>query len=169
MEKATAIIEMAQPFEVQTIVYPVTEAKIKEVEEKFKNFPTDLNIKKNYQFIKKGVSEVSKLITGTEAKRKELKKGALEYGRQVDSVAKEIKERLASVYSPMKKIKVDFDTAAEIAKREAERKEEERQNSISEKMDALRNIVTDNILSSSDVLKEAIKGIRASELAWAEE
>jgi len=164
-----ALVEMGQPFEVQKVTYPVTELKLTEVEKRFADFQEDLSIKENYLFIKGGVKEVKKLITGTEARRKELKSGALDYGRKVDAAAKTIKERLDGVYQPMLEAKTTFDTAAEIAKREADRKEEERLDGISLKIEGLKNIVSDNILSSSAVLKESISTVENDSLDWSEE
>ncbi len=163
------IIDMAQPFAVQKIEFPVTELILKGVEEKFKDFEKDLSVKENYSFVKKGATEVGKLITGTERKRKDLKQGALDYGRKIDTVAKSIKERLQAGHVPMKEAKSAHDTAVEIAKREAERVEEERQDKIEIEMDNLRNIVSNNIMSDSAELKSCIVAIKQNNLEWAEE
>lgn len=55
-----------------------------------------------------------------EAKRKELKAGALEYGRRVDAVAKELLSVVTEVESPLKELKSAVDAEKERLKREAE-------------------------------------------------
>ena len=111
------------------IKYSVTEQSLKEIEEQYHPslIPADLSDKENYEMVRKGIAHVRGLRGDVESKRKELKKDALEFGRKVDEAAKQIKDRLLAVETPMKEAKQNYDTAIEIAKREAARKEEERQ------------------------------------------
>ncbi len=169
MEEKNAVVQMAQPFESQLITYPTTEEAIQEVEEKFKDIPDDLSVKENYTFVKKGISVVGKMVTATETRRKELKKNALEYGRKVDSMGNSIKDRLNAVRQPMKEVKVKFDTAEEIKRREVERQEKERQEAIEIRINEIRNMVADNIQSNSVTLKELIDDLQKNTFRWAAE
>ncbi|MBL0716855.1 MAG: hypothetical protein JJV89_02290 [Desulfosarcina sp.] len=169
MEEKNAVIQMTPSFENQLITYSTTEEMIQEMEKKFQDIPEDLAIKKNYTFVKQGISVITKMITTTETRRKELKKKALEYGRNVDKKGNNIKDRLDAVRQPMKEKKVAFDTAAEIARREEERKEAERQEVIEVRINCIHNLVSDHIQSSSNTLQGLIVNLEEDTCSWAEE
>lgn len=167
MKEDTAI-DLKQSYAVQEIKYP-TEASIQIVEDEFKDFPTDMEVKENYTFVKSGVKKVKKLITATESHRKMLKKDALEYGRNVDKAAKSISGRFIAVNKPMIKVMTDHETKEEIARREEERIEKERQEGIETKIDEMSTIVSDNITTDSGIIKEIIGSLEEDDLSWSEE
>lgn len=164
------VINLAQPFRVQKVVYPVTEIKLQALEQEFAEFPRDLTVKKNYEVVKGGAKKLKKLINNTENHRKFLKKESLEYGRTVDSVAKQIRKRLSVLWSPMSNAITDYDNKEEIKRREIEKKEEERLESISNKIVQLKSVVDDVFYSNADHVKETIKQIMDNDpTLWAEE
>ena len=80
------------------IVYDVEDAVIQEMEEKFLPLKVDgPQDKEGFQEVKKARIIVKKTRCEVEAKRKELKSDALQYGKNVDAEAKRIKDRLEPI------------------------------------------------------------------------
>jgi len=152
------------------IVYSVTEQALQQLETEYADIPTDLEVKKNYAFVKKGIATIRKYRSEVEQRRKELKKDALEYGRKVDAAAKEIKERLLAIETPMKQLKTDFDTKKEIERREKIRKEEERLEKIHEGIAEIKTLIDIGISQSSTEIQAAISDLEKNNVEdWAQE
>ena len=168
-------MENTNEIEVKTImtdavVFDVTTANINELREKYKDFPTDLTVKENYEVVRLGVGEIKKIRGRVEVRRKELKADALAYGHKVDSAAKEIKKALLEIETPMAQLKKDFDTQAEIEKREAARKEEERIDTIHSAIASIKSLVEQNISADSDMICAVIDGLKIEKPeTWADE
>lgn len=64
-----------------------------------------------YEAVKAGLSELVSLRTGVERSRKELKAGALEYGRKVDRAAKDATAKILEIEAPLKQRKLAVDNA----------------------------------------------------------
>lgn len=78
--------------------YNVTDAAVNELKQKYGNLTIAGTADKDtYKVVAAGVSELRKIRTGIEAKRKELKEIALKYGRAVDDEAK----RLTALVQPL--------------------------------------------------------------------
>ncbi|MBL0732223.1 MAG: hypothetical protein JJW03_05150 [Desulfosarcina sp.] len=169
MEEQNAIVEMTPSFENQAITYSTTNEIIQEMEKKFKDIPEDLSDKENYGFVKDGIKILTKMITATETRRKDNNRKAIDYKARNDEKGNGIKDRLDAIRQPMKCKKVAFDTAEEIKRREEERKEAERQALIETRIDNIRNMVTDNIQSNSNVLRDVLAGLKNDSCEWAEE
>jgi hypothetical protein len=164
-------VEAAENTESKQVVnYPVTLQKIAELEKEYKEIPTDLTVKANYEIVKKRAAHLRTLRGEVEKRRKELKADALAYGKLVDSTAKEITERLLVIEEPIATAKKDFDTAAELAKREAALKEERRVDGIAGKIASIRATVEYYISKTSTEIQEAMVKL-ADEIpaAWADE
>ena len=184
MESETAVAELEerqdeheeaelleeQPFN-QVVQYSVTLAQIAKLAEQYKEVPADLTIKENYAFCQKGTSHIRGLRGKVEDRRKNLKQGALEFGRKVDSVAKELKEKLLAIEEPMAKAKKDHDTKIEIEKREKALAEERRVDAINERIAGIKALVEAHISSPSIHIAEAIYNVEHScvDIGWAEE
>jgi len=152
------------------IVYSVDEQKIIQLKQKYAVLPTDLEVKENYTFIKEGIAKIRKCRSEVEQRRKELKKDALEYGRNVDFVAKEIKKRLLAIETPMKQLKTDFDTKKEIERREKIRKEEERLEKIHEGIAGIKTLIDVGISQKSTEIQTAISQLENNNVEdWAQE
>ncbi len=169
MEEQNAVVEMTPAFENQLITYTTTDELIQEMEEKFKDIPEDLSDKKNYAFVKKGISVITKMITATETRRKDNNRKAIDYKARNDAKGNGIKDRLDAIRQPMKCKKMAFDTAEEIKRREEERIEAERQALIETRIDNIRNLVTENIQSNSNTLRDVLAGLKNDSCEWAEE
>lgn len=154
----------------QVIVYPVSQNMIAELRVKYADVPQDLSHKDSYEYVRKAVGELKKYRTAVEARRKELKADALEYGRKVDAAAKELTEGIVSIEEPLATAKKDYDTAEEIKKREAALAEERRVDGINERIAQVRAAVTAHISSSSATISTIIGEISAlTPCAWADE
>jgi hypothetical protein len=120
------------------IVYSVTDEALKSLEEKWTEIP-DCSDKKNYEVVRKGISEVVGLRTSVEKRRKELKADSLEYGRRVDSAAKSIKDRLVAIETPLKAAKGKVDDAKRLEKERKAKIEKDRVDGILAKITAIRD------------------------------
>ncbi len=159
-----------QPEMNDIITYNVTMKQIGELKVKYADVPTGLTVKENYEAVRLGIAEIKKLRSSVESRRKELKADALEYGRNVDNAAKEIKEALLEIETPMKLIKTEFDEQKELEKREATRKEEERIDNIQGLIASIKASVESNISSTSDTINTVIDGLKLEKPEkWADE
>jgi hypothetical protein len=107
------------------IVYNVTEEALRELEDTWKDVP-DCNDKEGYRLATRGIGDLRTLRVNVEKRRKELKKDALEYGRNVDKTAKSITGRIVALEDPMKAAKQVVDDAKRLEKERKEREEQER-------------------------------------------
>ena len=105
------------------VVFSVTDAGIAELEAKHRGLVVAHGDKKGYLALTQAIAEVRTARTDVEKRRKELKQDALEYGRLVDSTAKQITERLEAIEGPLKANKEQIDAENERIKREKEEAE----------------------------------------------
>ena len=128
-------------------------AGLAELTEKYSDGPpADLSVPENYEACRLAVSEMRKKRTGAEKIRKELKADALEYGRKVDGIAKQIIDHIANLEEPYAKAKKDYDTKVEIEKREKALAEERRVDGIASRIAEIGALVTAHVSSSSSVI-----------------
>ncbi len=153
------------PLQTDTVLmYPVTDQEIERLAAEYKEVPTDLTIKANYELCRKAASEIRSLRGETEKWRKDKKADALAWGKKVDGAAKTITERLLAIEEPFANAKKDFDTAVEIAKREAVLAEERRVDGIADRIAGIKALAEANISSSSAVIKEVMAKITSEEV-----
>ena len=157
--------------ETKIVKYSVTMAQIAKLKKEYNEVPKDLSVKKNYELVKKAASHIRGLRGEVEKRRKELKADALEWGRKVDSTAKEITTALIEIEEPFATAKKDHDTAIELAKREAVLKEEKRVDAIAERIATIKALVEKNISATSAAIMLDIEGISQDDLVaeWAME
>jgi hypothetical protein len=134
------------------IEYDVTEEGLSKIESRWETVP-DCHERENYELVRKGVSEIVGLRGDVERRRKELKKDALEYGRNIDAAAKKIVSRLSAVETRLKTAKGEIDEEKRIEK---ERKKEEERQRLAEleiKVQLVRNMAAIRIDDTSDTLR----------------
>jgi len=153
------------------IAYSITDAQITRLEEEFAEVPQDLSVKANYEICRKATSTIRGLRGDVEKRRKELKADALEYGKKVDSAAKEITARLLAIEEPFAIAKKDYDTAEEIAKREAALAEERRVDGIADRIASIKAKVERAISATAPQIKDMMAEISVNDLpaTWADE
>lgn len=163
--------ESSESIKTQVIKFSITEQALSTIEDTYhvKNLPIDLLIKENYAMVYNAVSYIRKQRGAVENHRKDLKHDALEYGRKVDSAAREIKDRLLAVELPWKDAKTAHDTAIEIAKREAAAKEEARIDAINEKIANIKALVTSGVSADSTTIKGYLDKLENETCVWADE
>jgi chromosome segregation ATPase len=110
----TAITESLAP----VVKYNVSDAAIEELREKYAGLT--IRSSKDYEVVRVGLAELRTLRTRVEDTRVELKAGALEYGRAVDSEAKRLKAMLEDIEEPLKIEKQKVDDEKARVKREKE-------------------------------------------------
>lgn len=76
--------------------------------------------KDGYKAVQQGLSHVKKIRTSVEARRKELKAPALEFGRAIDAEAKRITEALTPIEEHLRTQKATIDEAIEAERRAVE-------------------------------------------------
>ena len=136
----------------QVITYCVTKAEIAKLADKYKDVPSDLSVKENYEFCRVGSGEIRGLRSEVEKRRKELKADALAWGKKVDGTAKEITALLIDIEEPMATAKKEYDTAIEVAKREAALAEEKRVDGIAARIAMIQALPAAHISSTSEVI-----------------
>ena len=145
--------ELEEKKQTKVVKYSVTLAQIARLEEKYAVVPEDLSIKKNYELVKKTTAHLRGLRSEVEKRRKELKADALAWGKLVDGTAKEITEKLLAIETPHANAKKEYDTAIELAKREAALAEEKRIDGIAERIAGIKALPTSHISSTSAVIE----------------
>lgn len=139
----------------QPITYDVKEAKIKELSIKRDSILAEYQKNKDIDPVKKGKREAGKLRISIEKRRKELKSEALEYGRQVDNLAKEVSEPVNAIESSYGDVIAEYDAELERLAREAREKEEARIAAIQDKLNQIKELCIfsyGEIHTSNDVL-----------------
>lgn len=108
--------------------------------------------KPSYKAVVSAIADIRGRRTAVEKRRKELKAGALDYGRRVDGEAKRITELLEAIEEPLKERKVAEDS-----------KETKRISSIQERIEAIRMMVP-TVPTSPDALSEILFDVDTMEI-----
>ena len=174
MNETNEAFEAAESIKTQVIKFSITEQALALLEttysiEKLQKIENHLSDKQNYKTVHDAVSYIRKQRGAVESHRKNLKSDALEYGKKVDSAAREIKERLLAVEIPWKGAKAAFDTAVEIEKRKAAAAEEKRVDDINERIANIKALVERSISASTTIIEAAINELNGMSVEWADE
>lgn len=174
MNETNEAFEAAESIKTQVIKFSITEQALALLEttysiEKLQKIENHLSDKQNYKTVHDAVSYIRKQRSAVESHRKNLKSDALEYGKKVDSAAREIKERLLAVETPWKDAKTTFDTAVEITKRKAAAAEEKRVDDINERIANIKALVERSISASTTIIEAAINELNGMSVEWADE
>lgn len=150
------------------VVFSVTDAGIAELEAKHRGLVVAHGDKNGYLALTQAIAEVRTARTDVEKRRKELKQGSLDYGRLVDSTAKQITERLEAIEGPLKANKEQYDAEVERIKREKEEAERLRIAGIQSLIAAIVNAPASLASASTERLRQAIEKAEAMEISIAE-
>ena len=156
-----------QEIVLSAIKYPVNNTYLDELLEEYKDIPNinpdadeDL-VREQFQFVLKGHKAFVKARNQIEKTRKTLKAPALEYGKKVDSIAKEYKSKIELTEQKLQiQRKLVEDNEAR-KQREAEEAEELRVETIKNKILAFKNLPLNHFNSDSEALKKALESINA--------
>lgn len=121
------IVELPIP-KFPPIEYGVTEAALAELAERFKD--PDASTDDGYELCKDGVREMTALRMAVETRRKDLKSPALDFGREVDKQAKDIKRRIKLIEAPVREAKEAVDEIQQEIARKAAKAEQARVDAI---------------------------------------
>jgi hypothetical protein len=127
-EKKNAALEDTEVIEAMGVVrYDLSVAEAtKRAEEYRPLISADINEPGQYALVRDGERDLKALRIAVEKRRKDLKAASIEYGRKVDSKAKEIIAPMEVVEKQLNDIRTAFDTRAEVARREEAEKEQRR-------------------------------------------
>lgn len=146
------------------VIFSVTDAGIAELEAKHRGLVVVHGDKKGYLALTQAIAEVRTVRTDVEKRRKELKQDALDYGRLVDSTAKQITDRLEAIEGPLKANKEQIDAENERIRKEREEAERLRVAGIQSRIADIGKSVTALAGVSSDRLRQAIEGALVLEI-----
>ena len=150
------------------VVFSVTDAGIAELEAKHKGLVVAHGDKKGYLALTQAIAEVRTARTDVEKRRKELKQDAIDYGRLVDSTAKQITERLEAIEGPLKANKEQIDAENERIRKEKEEAERLRIAGIQSLIAAIANAPAAFAAASTERLRQAIEKAEAMEISIAD-
>ena len=150
------------------VVFSVTDAGIAELEAKHRGLVVAHGDKKGYLALTQAIAEVRTARTDVEKRRKELKQDALDYGRLVDSTAKQITERLEAIEGPLKANKEQIDAENERIRKEKEEAERLRSAGIQSLIAAIANAPAAFAAASTERLRQAIEKAGAMEISIAD-
>lgn len=159
--KAEIVLDEIKAPILQNIKYPVSKVDLELLLEEFKNIPdidpeSDL-APKQYQFVLKGHKAFVKARTSIEKVRKELKAPALDYGKEVDDLAKEFQAKINPTEDLLKIARDKVENYEKQKIREAEEREEKRISAIRTLIAEMKNVPLQHFSSSSLLIKEAIE------------
>ncbi len=137
------------------VEYTVTAAVLEALKAQYSVVP-DCSTKKGYKETKAALSVLRPIRTGLEKERKKLKADALEYGRRVDSVAKEIKETIEGIEKPFLDAKAAEDEKIEAAKK----LDDERKAKILSKIEAIKAAPM-KLPRNAERIQQAIDNLKA--------
>ena len=135
--------------------YEEFRAKVEGVKETC-NFLPDVASKEGYEKSKRVALDVGKILTNLESRRKELKQESLDFGRRIDSQAKEIAAELEAFQLPHKRAYKELDNLRK--EREAARKAE-----LAARVENIANLPEMMRDSDSDSVKAALEGLHNEE------
>ena len=159
------IVEENKAVVLSEIKYPVSQTDLKALLEEYKDIPeidpdadADL-VHEQFQFVLKGHKAFVKARTGIEKTRKQLKQPALDYGKQVDGIAKEFQSMISTTENKLQiQRKIVEDNEAR-KQREAEEAEELRIDNIKKLIADIRSLTGVHYNSNSEALTKALEAL----------
>lgn len=106
----------------EVAAYDFVSAALKELKDTYGSEVPDMTSKEGYDRSKQIASEMTKLRTSLESKRKEIKSPALAYGKMIDSEAKRLAEEIKSIEEPHKSAYREYDAEKKRRKEAFEQK-----------------------------------------------
>jgi hypothetical protein len=150
-------------FTEQPIVYNIAEEGMAALEKMWETVP-DCSDNESYKTVKEGIRDIVSLRTSLEARRKELKRESLDYGKRVDSVASGFKGRLEAVESKLKEAKAVVDKKKEAEKEAKRLKEQARVDAIQGQIDDIRRMAIVQPGFSSETIQTGIKALEGMDI-----
>lgn len=149
----------------EVIAYSVTDAALAEMKQKYAGLK--ITDHAGYETVRLAIADCRGKRSDVEARRKELKAAALDYGRRVDGEAKRITAALMEVEEPLKAEKQRVDDEKARVKREKEEAEEARKAAILAKIFDIQKRINSLFGLTATQLKE--KFLEAFEIEITEE
>jgi len=140
------------------VKYHVAEAEIAKERERCATLMCDT--REGYEEVRTAIANLRTTRTTIEARRVELKRDALEYGRRVDSVAKHLTALIAEIERPLKAKKAAVDDERERKRRE---KEEAERAAVEAKVRAEREAEEAKLRAEREAEEERLRVIREAE------
>uniref|UniRef100_A0A6H2A684 Uncharacterized protein n=1 Tax=viral metagenome TaxID=1070528 RepID=A0A6H2A684_9ZZZZ len=150
----------------EVITYSVTGAALAEMKGKY--YGLKIVDAASYETVRVAIAECRTKRGDVESRRKELKAGALEYGRQVDGEAKRITGLIAEIEDPLKDEKQRIDDEKAQIKAVKEQKEEERKDKIRTRISQMKDFVAEVAFVNSDAIKGAMDFLKSQDITTEE-
>jgi len=164
MIEAEIIEESFKAPVLQDVIYPVTQNGLQSLLDKYEEVPTidpeGENVAEEFKYVNDGRKALVKARTSIEKVRKELKAPSLEYGKKVDSIAKEFQSLIAAKELQLTtqcKIVENHEKLKQEAYEQAER---DRRDAIRLKIEKIKNLPLDHFNSSAEELTNVLESLR---------
>jgi len=150
----------------QDIKYPIKVHDIDMLLNEYKDIPNidpsaDVEIvAEQFKFVEAGHKRFVKARNQIEKTRKTLKAPALEYGKKVDSIAKEFQSKIIGTETALKLQRTKVEEYEAQKQREAEEAEEKRIENIKSLINATKSLPLQHFNSSSAELTKALESLR---------
>jgi len=154
------ILEDTKAPVLKDINYPVSIVDLNKLLEEYKDIPTidpeSEEAKGQYDKVLKGHKAFVRARTSIEKVRKELKAPSIEYGKNVDTIAKSFQELINPTETLLLVQRKKYEDHERLKREEAEQIERERRDNIRSNIESLRNTTLLYINSDSVTIAEAI-------------
>jgi len=166
-EKKDDALEDTEVIEAMGLVkYDLSVAEaIKRAEEYRPLVDADMNEPEQYAMVRDGERDLKALRLAVEKRRKDLKAASIDYGRKVDSKAKEIIAPMEVVEKQLNNLRTAFDTRAEVARREEAEKEQRRIDDIAARIAGIRNCAGAMLQQPCSIIAAKIKEYEQNDLS----
>lgn len=159
------IVEENKAVVLGEIKYPVNIIDLEILLDEYKDIP-DINpdadedlVGEQYQFVMKGHKAFVKARTSIDKTRKQLKQPALDYGRRVDSIAKEFQAMIIQTENKLQLQRKKVEDNEARKQREAEEAEEARIHHIKGLILSVKNLPLQHLNSNSEALTKALESL----------
>jgi len=158
-------VEIKGEIILKEILYPIDIDSLERLKEEYANIPVidvdadDTIVAKEFDFVLKGHKRLVKFRTTIEKKRKELKAPAIEYGKSVDSIAKEMQAIIKPIEDKLfiQRRAVEENEAQK--QQAVEKAEEERVDKIRGLILNIKDLVLTHYNSDSKTLTEVLESL----------
>ena len=145
------------------IQYPVTVVHLQDLLSQYEDIPNinpeSENAKDEYDLVLKGHKAFVKARSSIEKARKKLKAPSIEYGKNVDQIAKNYQGLINPTENLLAEQREKFENHEKIKRARLEQQEQDRKDEIKGRIDTLKNLSMYHIRSASSVLEEVIASI----------
>jgi hypothetical protein len=145
----------------ELITFNITDSKISELNNSYSGIFVNYGDIAGEKSLREAIRVIRDFRVMVEERRKELKAGALEWGRKVDNEAKRITAALLAIEDPLRINKENIENERERIKQEKIRNEQERINNIHKKINVIANMKFIDRKTNSSAIKIILQDLKS--------